>query len=217
MPFAYIGFNVSLIDIMITHIRGILEKKSVSNVTIDVNGIGYEVLIPVSTFQKLPECGKEIKLSIIESVSMYGGGTTFYGFFTEEEKEIFSLLKDEVPGAGARKALDYLDKITKSLPDFRRTIIQKDITSLTGIFGFTKKTAEKLIASLKDKIGEISISGREKWVSSEKTLQSSEAVAGLVSLGYKESHARQAVEKVIAQDKPIPPVEHIIRQALRYL
>jgi Holliday junction DNA helicase RuvA len=202
---------------MIYHLRGTLAQRTLDAIVLDVNGMGYEVSVPLSTVEKLPSIGKEVKIFIVESVAMYGGSTTLYGFISEEEKELFLLLKDEVPGAGAKKALDYLDKVTKSLPDFKRCVVNKDVASLTGIFGFTKKTAEKLIAALKDKISNISVSGQEKWTPALSSSSSAEAIAGLVALGYKESQARDAVNKVAGSDETTKSVEEIIRLSLRYL
>ena len=129
---------------MISHLRGVIEEFTPERAVIDVHGVGYEVQIPVSTGQRLPAPGNEARLFIVESTSMYGGGTTLYGFFTAEERDTYLLLKDEVPGAGAKKALEYLDKVSKSIPDFKRAVLRKDISVLTGVFGFTKKTAEKI-------------------------------------------------------------------------
>ncbi|MEI8218142.1 MAG: Holliday junction branch migration protein RuvA, partial [Elusimicrobiota bacterium] len=154
---------------------------------------------------------------IVESVAMYGGSTSYYGFLTAEERDMFQLIKDEVPGTGAKKALDYLDKITKSLPDFTRAVSNKDSALLTGIFGFSKKTADKLVMGLKDKIGTVTISGPVKW--SPKTLAGprEEAVAGLVALGYKEALSRQTVERA-AESMPEGTIAaDLIRRALQEL
>jgi Holliday junction DNA helicase RuvA len=203
---------------MIHHLRGLLDSKSMDAVILDVGGVGYEVSVPLSTGEKLPSIGSEVKLHIVESVAMYGGSTTLYGFLSDEERAFFLLLKDEVPGAGAKKALDYLDKVSKSLPDFRRCIMAKDIESLTGIFGFTKKTADKLTAALKDKIGDINLAGKEKWTPVPSTAVSSDAIAGLVALGYRESQARQAVEKALGGiEEGTLPVEEAIRRSLKFL
>lgn len=202
---------------MIRFLRGTIEDKSIDRVVLDVGGVGYEVSIPLSTAEKLPASGSEVKLHIVESVAMYGGSTALYGFLSEEERDIFQLLKEEVPGAGAKKALDYLDKVSKSLPDFRRSIMGKDVNSLVGIFGFTKKTAEKLAAALKDKIGEIALAGKEKWAPQPAASVSAEAIAGLIALGYREAQARAAVEKSLAGEGDSLPVEEIIRRSLKYL
>jgi Holliday junction DNA helicase RuvA len=148
---------------------------------------------------------------------MYAGGTTFYGFISEEERDIFVLLKDKIPGTGAKKSLDYLEKISKSLPDFRRAVMTKNAVLLTSIFGFTKKTAEKIIVSLKDKIHELEIHGKEKWSKLEETTPMSEAVEGLVALGYRESQSRDAVDKILASCPDEMQVEEIIKQALKHL
>ena len=131
---------------MITHLRGTLDSKSQGSVVIDAGGVGYEVQTAVSAYDKLPGIGAEIKLYIVESVPMYGGGVSLYGFLTDEERGIFLLLK-EVPGTGAKKAMDYLDKISKSPADFKRFVGNKDAAGISGIFGFTKKTSDKLVAA----------------------------------------------------------------------
>lgn len=202
---------------MINYLRGVLGQKTLETVVIDVNGIGYEVFVPVSVIEKLPPYGIEFKLFIFESVAMYGGSTSYYGFLSQDERDIFTLIKDEVPGTGAKKALDYFDKIAKSLPDFKRCIVNKDTSSLTDIFGFTKKTAEKLIAALKDKLDKVNISGREKWVQSSETISSIEAVSGLVALGYKENQAKEAVKKVVDSGDQGHSVAELIRKSLQYL
>lgn len=202
---------------MIEYLSGKLDSKSVDSVVLDVSGTGYKINIPLSTYEKLPSYGGELKLFVAESVSMYGGNTAFYGFLNKETRDIFLLLKEEVPGAGAKKALDYLNKVEKSLPDFKRAILNKDISLLSGVFGFSKKTSEKLAVALKDKIAGISFEGREKWVPEPSHKGLAEAIQGLMALGYKEPKAREVIEQVFSADKEIKGVEEIIRRALRYL
>jgi Holliday junction DNA helicase RuvA len=201
---------------MISHIRGILSERKLDSVVVDAAGVGYIIAVPLSTSEKLPAEGREVKLFVVESVAMYGGSTALYGFLSREERDMYLLLKDEVPGAGARKALDYLDKVSKSLPDFRRSITTKDISTLTGVFGFSKKTAEKLVVALKDKIGALSITGVEKWTVPQVSSPAAEAIAGLIALGYKENFARDAVAKAAGPDEQAT-VEEILRRSLRYL
>jgi Holliday junction DNA helicase RuvA len=202
---------------MLEHIRGTIESKELDSVVVDVAGIGYKVFVPMSSAEKLTAAGKDVKFYIVESTAMYGGSTTLYGFLSREERDVFLLLKDAVPGAGAKKALDILDKISKSLPDFKKAILSKDADSLTGIFGFTKKTADKLISSLKERIGEITISGKEKWVKDSFGSAEAEAVAGLVALGYRENQSRDAVAKAAESGPAALSVEEIITSALRHL
>ena len=202
---------------MISFLKGILDSKTLDSAVLDVSGVGYKISTPFSTSEKLPQAGKEVKLYIVESSPMYGGSTAFYGFLTVEERDMFNLLNEEIPGTGAKKALDYLEKASKSLSDFREAVVRKDAGMLTGMFGFTKQTAEKILHALKDKIGDINISGAQKWpLTAEPGIQG-EAVAGLVSLGYKEMHARSAVEKILSGSDSGLSVEDVITRALRYI
>ncbi len=121
------------------------------------------------------------------------------------------------PGPGAKKALEYLDKISKSLPDFSRAIELKDAGMLVSVFGFTKKTADKLIAALKDKLEQFPASpAGAKWVPAAPGSIQDEAVSALVSLGFKPVHARGAVEDALAKD-PKAGTETLIRNSLQYL
>jgi Holliday junction DNA helicase RuvA len=149
---------------MIYSITGIVELKEINRAVINAGGIGYEIAIPACVFESLPLIGQEVKLLTVESVAMYGGGTTLYGFLTSEQRQLFTCIREFVPGTGAKKALDYMDKASKSLPDFRRAVLEQDPRQLVGIFGFSKKTAEKIIAALKDKLAGMSIDGHSKWV-----------------------------------------------------
>lgn len=198
---------------MISFIRGIVEDKGIGSVTVEVNGIGYHVLIPLSTYEKLSE--GEIKLYVWESTGMYGGTTVLYGFLTAQEKEIFHLLRS-VSKIGAKGALEILSKISKSLPDFKKAVLEKDTKILTNIFGITKKTAEKLVVGLKDKIKEISFEGEQKFRVKE-IQEITDAVSGLVSLGYKKSQAKEAVNSACETLEGKLSTETLIKQALRYL
>ena len=111
--------------------------------------------------------------------------------------------------------MEYLDKISKSFADFQAAVMKRDVSMLSGIFGFTKKTAEKLVAALKDKIANVTVKDSKKW-SNITGGSSSEAVAALVSLGYKEVDAREIVNKIASDNKDLS-VEQIIKEALKKL
>lgn len=202
---------------MITFFRGILHSAHADSAVLDVGGVGYHVNIPQSTAGTLPAPGAEVRLYIVESVAMYGGSTSFYGFLTTAERDMFQLLKDEVPGTGAKKALDYLDKISLSLPDFTRAIAGRDSAALTGMFAFSKKTADKIIMALKDKIGVMAATGPAKETLRRPGGSREEAVAGLVALGYRESLARPAVERAMSSAPDRVAAADIIRRALQEL
>ncbi len=199
---------------MISYLKGTLESKAEAQVELDVGGVGYCVNVPLSTFQKLPETGARLKLLISESTAMYGGDTSYYGFIATEEKEIFILLKS-VSKIGAKAALDILSKVSKSFPDFKEAILKKNTSVLTGLLGLTPKTAEKLILGLKGKIKKLELKGDMKMmVKDEQSLL--DAVEGLVSMGYRESEAKEAVSSACVNMPKEPSAESIIRKALKH-
>jgi Holliday junction DNA helicase RuvA len=203
---------------MIAFLRGTLLEKGTDHAVVEAAGVGYEVFLRPTAAAALSP-GEPIELFICESVPMYGGGTTLYGFTSREEKEMFLAFKDNVQGTGAKKALEYLERAAKSLPDFRRAVLEEDLRILTGVFGFTKKTAEKIAASLKDKLGKAHFAGAER-------LQPAAAPAGpmahaleaLAALGYKPAEARTALDSVSAELAGRgAEVGEIVRLALRRL
>jgi Holliday junction DNA helicase RuvA len=205
---------------MIDYINGVLDSKNAGGIVVEADGIGYKISVPVSVYEKLPAAGSAVKIYVVEAVSgMYGGVIYLYGFLKHEEREMYILIKDEVPGTGAKKAMEYMDKISKSFADFKTAVSAKNAAMLHDIFGFTKKTADKLIAALKDKIASVNVSGEEKWTgalqASAYTVVS-EAVAGLIALGYKESQAKNAVSKAHAENENVK-LEELIRKSLKHL
>ncbi|MDR3253368.1 MAG: Holliday junction branch migration protein RuvA [Endomicrobium sp.] len=206
---------------MIDYLYGILNLKASDGIIIEVNNIGYAISVPFSTFSKLPEIGNPVKIYIVEAVAgMYGGIIYLYGFLTREERDMYLLIKDEVPGTGAKKAMEYTDKISKSFADFKVAVISKNSSMLNGIFGFTKKTADKLIAALKDKISKVNVSGEEKWsdidIKISKNTVIAEAIEALIALGYKEQQAITAVTSSYDINNNIT-LENLIKKSLQYL
>lgn len=201
---------------MICYIHGNLISKNIDKVVIEAAGLGYEVNIPSSTFEKLPLINMPVKLFLCESTGMYGSGTTLYGFFTAEEKEVFLLLKS-ISKIGAKGALEILSKISKSFSLFNKAIRDRDVKTLVGIFNLTRKTADKLILGLKDKIRQISGVTQEKERSDLHDMQEiNDAVAGLMALGFSQGKAREAVEQ-IAQENPDSHVAELIKHSLKIM
>ncbi len=201
---------------MIGSLRGTLLHKTPGQALLEVGGVGYEIAVTLSAYDRLPNAGDDAQLYVVESMAMYGGGITLYGFLSLEEKEIYLLLR-EIPGTGSKKALDYLDKISKSAPDFRRAVLEADARSLTSLFGFTKKTADKIIASLKDRMAGLRLAGREKWSGALQPTGVSEAIAALVSLGYRESEARSVIDNLSSQTRTGAKTTDLIKEALKQL
>jgi Holliday junction DNA helicase RuvA len=199
---------------MIAYIKGEVLTKLENSAVIVAGGVGYEICITQSALDALRP-GATTEFFIKESLSPYDG-TTLYGFRTVQERELFELFRDAIPNTGAKKALELLNKALKSLPDFHQAITTRDARLLTGIFGFTAKTAEKLIVSLKDKMGaapggaKIATQGLPK---DSAILQLFEAMS---ALGYSAMEAKKTVEAIQLEGvSPEENVEALLRRALK--
>lgn len=207
---------------MIATLRGTLLSKDSGGIVLEVSGIGYEIFMAPSVLPALPEAGETLLVHVCESTGLYGGGTSFYGFRTSEEKNLFETFREHVPSTGAKKALEYLDKASKSLPDFRRALLEKDGRVLSGVFGFTRKTADRLIDALKDNLDALPLSGTERFSkhpgAALPSSALSQALEALSALGYKPSEARAAMAAVTeeASGKDMK-AEALVRLALKRL
>lgn len=206
---------------MIASLRGVVLAKDLETVVLECGGVGREIHVTASTASRLT-VGGEAFLLVVPSYAMYGGGETLYGFLDASEKSLFAAFRDEIPGTGAKKALEYLDKASKSLPDFRRAVIDRDEDILCGVFGFTKKTAAKLLAALKGKLEDVRLSGSQHIQKASETVPASgpwaQALNALSSLGYKPAEVRQALQSLAEEHggKDLP-AEQLVRQALKRL
>ncbi|HRY29464.1 MAG TPA: OB-fold domain-containing protein [Elusimicrobiota bacterium] len=200
---------------MIASLRGTLLEKNAEGAVLEVAGVGYSVLLSETALAELPPLGEEVLLSIAESVGMYGGGVTLYGFLRVEEKRLFNVLRENVPGTGAKKALELMDKALKSLPDFRRAVLEKDTRALVSLFGFTRKTAEKMVAGLDGKMESLPISRGAGPAGMASSFD--ETIQALVALGYKEPAARQAAQTARAAVGSEAAAKDLVREALRHL
>ncbi|MDR3477912.1 MAG: Holliday junction branch migration protein RuvA [Gammaproteobacteria bacterium] len=199
---------------MIGQLRGIILEKQPPELLLDVNGVGYEINAPMSTFYHLPDVGKEVTLHTHFIVRE--DGHHLFGFYAREERSLFrTLLK--VNGVGPRLALTILSSIEPN--EFIRCVVNNDTESLVRLPGVGKKTAERLIIEMRDKVSTLSASA----LSSESTFIKSatqvnrnqatqDAVSALIALGYKPQEASRAISKV---DDGAMTSEDIIRQALR--
>ncbi|MCB4756222.1 MAG: Holliday junction branch migration protein RuvA [Elusimicrobia bacterium] len=196
-------------------VESAIEKEAL-RVVIDVQGVGYEVFLPCST-DGIAIAGQVLTLYISESVTAFDGATTLYGFLTREEKEFFKRIRENVEGMGPKKALECIEKINKSMPDFKRAILEADHQVLVSLFGFTKKTAEKLIFALRDQADSWSVPGSPRWVERPRSKDESEAISGLINLGYREDEAREAVQKAKQAIGPSVTTEKLLQEALRLI
>jgi holliday junction DNA helicase RuvA len=193
---------------MIGRLRGILISRQPPSLLIEVGGVGYEVEAPMSTIYDLPGTGKEVTLLIHHAVKE--DSVTLYGFLHEAERALFrNLLK--VSGVGAKTALAVLSGV--SVNDFARLVQGGDVVALTKIPGIGKKTAERIVVELRDRVDGLGISLPGAAPNAGAPLDpAGEAGVALLQLGYKPVEVTRLVQKVVAAGDT---AEAIIRKALR--
>jgi holliday junction DNA helicase RuvA len=134
---------------MITFLQGRLVEVLPTQVTIDVHGVGYEALIPLSSYDPLPPVGQEVRL--LTHLAVREDAHVLYGFFTRPERDLFRLLINTVSGIGPRIALNVLSGMNPTA--FRGAVARGDVKALSQISGVGKKTAERIVVELRDKVG----------------------------------------------------------------
>ena len=198
---------------MITFLQGKLVDALPTEVIVDVNGVGYEALIPLSSFDKLPQPGQPVKL--LTQLIVREDAHTLYGFMTSEERDLFRMLIHTVSGIGPKTALNVLSGI--SVTAFRGAVAKGDLKSLSQISGVGKKTAERIVVELKDKIG---MAGAWEAASAKHGLSADEqrindAVLALVALGFKQIEAHDSVRAAQAVLGMQATVEELVRACLK--
>jgi len=201
---------------MIAFIRGKVVEAMPHQAVIDVQGVGYQVLIPLSTFDRLPQPGGEVTLLTHHHVTERE--QTLFGFGSADERDLFRLLIDRVSGIGPKMGLAVISGMPVS--DFKSRVIQGDVKALSQIKGLGTKTAERIVLELKDKVGVVSA-----WQDAHSARAAhdapreaqSDAILGLIALGYKQSEAQKAVQSVMRQAAPGENLtaDQLIREALR--
>ncbi len=198
---------------MISFLHGRLVDALPTQVTVDVQGIGYEVLIPLSSYDKLPPPGQEVKL--LTHLSVREDAHTLYGFMTAGERELFRLLINTVSGIGPKIALNVLSGMNPVA--FRGAVARGDVKALSQISGVGKKTAERIVVELKDKIG---AAGAWEAASALRALSPADqkindAVLALMALGFKQVDAHDSVRAAVALLGPRATVEDLVRACLK--
>ena len=197
---------------MISYLKGKLTEKTPMIVSIECSGVGYEVQIPLSTFDQLPQIGDDIRLNIHYSFNEIDG-VRLFGFFTVEEKELFRNLIS-VSKVGPKIALTILSGL--SVKDFLQAVASSDVSLLSTIPGIGKKSAERLIIELKDKVGQISSADLLKTTESLEKNIIYEAESGLLTLGYKVYEIRKAFKQILKEEE-IASSEELIKAAIKLL
>ena len=196
---------------MIVHLNGKLVEKDITRVVVECGGVGYEALIPLSTFDRLPAEGADVKLYTYHDVRE--DAEALYGFATVAEREVFKQVTT-VSGVGPKIALSVLSGLTTG--DLQLAISQGDVKRLASIKGIGKKTAERIVVDLKDKINPIEALANSTAVSSQA--QSNvlrDAMLALSALGFSEEMARAKVQKVLEADPSVQDTETVVKLALK--
>ncbi len=196
---------------MIGRLKGILVHKQPPWLVVDVNGVGYELEAPMSTFYDLPELGREV--SLFTHYAQKEDSVSLYGFLREGERRLFRDVQ-KVSGIGARIALAVLSGV--SVDEFARLVQAGDVTALTRIPGIGKKTAERMVVELRDRAADLAGAGATLNTAGAPADPQSEAVIALQQLGYKPAEAsRMAAAAVAAGDDAATIIRKALKSALR--
>jgi len=202
---------------MITSVSGTLVSATPLAAVVETGGLGYEVHIPVTTAERLPQPGQQVKL---HTLAVYReDSATLYGFATEEERNFFRLLVEKVTGVGPKMALSVMCKL--SLPTLKSAIAAGDVGLLAKCPGIGKKTAERLVIELRDQLNpaELGVVAANRTIAADPSASPVEnrvndAVLALTALGYKSADADKAVRQAWIALGPKASTEALIKKAL---
>lgn len=203
---------------MIAYLRGHLVEALPNQLTMDVNGVGYLCLVPLSTYDRL--AGSQGEVRLLTHLNITERDHTLFGFATSEERDLFRLLINRVSGIGPKMALAVLSGM--AVGDFKDNVIRNDVTALSRISGVGKKTAERIVLELKDKVGIV-----DTWQAARSTGNSlvpdptqaaqTDAVLALIALGFKQTDAQKTVQDLVKKAGGEVSADKLIRDALRNL
>ncbi len=196
---------------MITFLEGTLVEKQPTRVVLNVHGVGYEVYIPLSSFDRLP--GENAPCRLLTHDHLREDLHNLYGFVTEAERSLFEMLLG-ISGIGPKTALSALSGL--SVRDLKAAVVEGDVKRLSSISGVGKKTAERIVVELRHKLsaGDAleAVAGSPEALPGD--LRTRDALLALISLGYKQVDAQQRVSGILPRLKPSATVEDVVRAAL---
>lgn len=202
---------------MIAHIQGILSESSPLRAVIDVQGVGYDLHIPLLTAEKLPPTGSTVKL--LTHLVVREDAHVLFGFYTSDERSAFIALTEKVSGIGPKTALSILSRFSPA--NLRSAIVTGDVAALTKCPGIGKKTAERLILELRDVFSMASAPGSGAVSSAfgagtpgQPSSPREDAMAALITLGFKPADAAKRVETALLKQGNDASAESLIRIAL---
>lgn len=194
---------------MITSIQGVLCESGLVRAVVEANGFGYEVHIPVTTAERLPPVGSEVRFHTL--VVYREDSQTLYGFAGADERDFFRLMIENVTGIGPKVALSIMSRL--SLPLLQAAIRSGDVATLSKCPGIGKKTAERLVVELKSRVG-AAAAGSQAPAAAGSGGPHADAVAALVALGYKVGDADEAVRRASLALGAAATTEALIKRAL---
>jgi holliday junction DNA helicase RuvA len=199
---------------MITFLDGKLTSALPTQAIVDVNGIGYEVFIPLSSYDKLPAAGQPIR--ILTHLVVREDAHVLYGFMTPPERDLFRLLVNNVSGIGPKLALAVLSGM--SVTNFKSAVVNSDVVALAKISGLGKKTAERIVLELKDKVGVAAAweAASAMHAPTPELERANEAVLALIALGYKQVEAHRVVRE-LQQKEGEKSSEELVKLALKQM
>jgi len=199
---------------MIAHLRGSLQSKSPRYLILDVRGVGYEVTVPLTTFYELPDLGSTVSFHIHTHVRE--NALQLYGFRTPQEKELFVRLMG-VSGIGPRLAINILSGI--SAGELVATVRQEDAARLTVIPGVGRKTAERIIVELRDRLAGLDFPGESDFPAPQPTRAAvvEDALSALLNLGYRRAVAQRAIDQACKLLQRNITLESLLQHCLRAL
>jgi Holliday junction DNA helicase RuvA len=199
---------------MITFLEGTLTTALPTQAVILVNGVGYEVLIPLSSYDKLPGTGQPVR--ILTHLHVREDAHILYGFMTAPERDLFRLLVNNVSGIGPKLGLAVLSGM--SVNNFKTAVVNSDVTALSKISGLGKKTAERIVLELKDKVG-VAAAWEASSAAHAPTAEqgrANEAVLALIALGYKQVDVHRIIHD-LQQKQPVESAEELVKLALKQM
>ena len=198
---------------MIAYLRGTLLDSNYTGCIVDVGGVGYEVAIPLSTFDKLPRVGEAVELHILTQVRE--DAITLFGFATPEEKKLFSALI-QVTGIGGKLALNILSGM--SVANFCDAVANRDVKALSRISGIGKRTAERMVLELHDKLEGFGFAPGAGEMPAGNLDSINDAALALEQLGFKKDAIRKTLQALASEmDEKDQTTENLLRAALAKL
>jgi Holliday junction DNA helicase RuvA len=196
---------------MITFVHGELVEKQPTRAVVDVGGVGYEVLIPLSSFDRLPAVGEHCRILTVDHVRE--DSHQLFGFVSETERDMFVLLMG-ITGIGPKLALSALSGL--SVRDIKAAVVDGDVKRISSISGVGKKMAERIVVELRHKLSAGDALEAVAGFSEDGEVRADlrDAVLALVALGYKQDDARKMVTRVAANHPEATDVEVIIKKAI---